>query len=96
MKYKTKELLEMPSEKLLSICRGNCETSNCPFKPSLRKCREDGFCIKDTYNYTDSWIEEDETKIKKLEFYVDKLKNRVEDYKHFKKLIDNDLKKSNN
>lgn len=91
MKYTTKQLLEMSYDELNKLCGGNCETKYCPFKPSLRELREDGFCVQTTYEAINGWICEDEGEIKSLESDIKYLKKRIETYKKWKKKIEKEL-----
>ena len=90
MKYTTKELLEMPNEKIETICKQRCDTK-CPFKKSLRKYREEGFCIKRTYENVDRWIYDDKVEIYQLEDNIAVLKERIKRYETLKKLIKKEL-----
>ena len=92
MKYTTKELFNMTNEELYKICKSQCETKKCPFKPSLRKCREDGFCVKDTYHYLDGWISEDGGKIEHLKDEIKELEDGIQRYKKWKKVFEKELK----
>lgn len=89
----TKELLSMKQEDIDCLCNGNCETNQCPFKKSLRKCREDGFCIKQTYHNIDRWIREDQCEIEVLKNEVRIIKDRIKKYKQWKKKIEKELEK---
>lgn len=91
MKYTTKELFNMTDAEIIDICKEKCETSKCPFKPSLRKCREDGFCIVSTYEMIDNWIEYDEGKIELLEDEIKELKEGIQRYKKWKKVLEKEL-----
>ncbi len=91
MKYTTKQLLEMSYDELTEICNGNCETKYCPFKLSLRELREDGFCVKTTYEAINYWICEDERDIKSLENNIKDLKERIARYNNWKKKIEKEL-----
>ena len=91
MKYTTKELFNMTNEELNKICKNQCETKKCPFKPSFRKYREDGFCIKDTYHCIDGWISEDEDNIKYLKDEIKNLEKRIQRYKTWKKVFEKEL-----
>lgn len=93
MKYKIKELLEMNENDLAKICNFECETNKCPFKPSLRTLREDGFCIKDTYRCIDKWVKEDTREIVSLESEIKYLKQRIKQYKKYKNIINKELGK---
>ena len=87
----TKELLSMKQEDIDYLCGGNCETKKCLFKSSLRKCREDGFCIKQTYHNIERWIQEDKRKIEDLENEIRIIKGRIKKYKQWKKEIEKEL-----
>lgn len=91
----TKQLLKMSQDDIEHLCNGNCETNQCPFKKSLRECREDGFCIKQTYHSIDRWIKEDKREIEDLENRIKKevkiIKNRIKKYKQWKKKIEKEL-----
>ena len=87
----TKELLSMKQEDIDYLCGGNCGTKHCLFKSSLRKCREDGFCIKQTYHNIERWIQEDKRKIEDLENEIRIIKNRIKKYKQWKKKIEKEL-----
>lgn len=93
MKYTTKELFNMTNEELYKICSGQCETKKCPFKPSLRKYREDGFCVVATYEYIDGWISEDEGKIEYLKDDIKELEEGIQRYKQWKKIFEKELEK---
>ena len=86
----TKQLLEMNQNDIEEICNGACETNQCPFKKSLRECREDGFCIKQTYHNIDRWIEEDEDDIQDLKDDIRIIRERIAKYKRWKKKIENE------
>ena len=85
----TKQLLKMNQNDIEEICNGACETDQCPFNKSLRTCREDGFCIKQTYRNIDRWISEDEDYIQNLKNKIRITKERIAKYKRWKKKIDN-------
>ena len=91
----TKELLSMKQENIERLCNGNCETKDCLFKSSLRKCREDGFCIKQTYHSIDRWIREDKCEIEVLENKIKNevkiIKDRIKKYKQWKNKIEKEL-----
>ena len=87
----TKQLLEMNQNDIEEICNGACETDQCPFKKSLRECREDGFCIARTYKNIDRWIEEDERDIQDLKDDIRIIKERISKYKRWKKKINKEL-----
>lgn len=84
----TKQLLEMNQDDIEKICNISCETNQCPFKQSLRECREDGFCIKQTYHNIDRWIEEDEWYIQDLKDKIEVVKERIAKYKRWKRKIE--------
>ena len=87
----TKELLSMKQEDIDNLCGGNCETKHCLFKSSLRYCRQDGCCIKETYQFIDSWIYDNKHEIEDLENEIKIIKNRIKKYKQWKKKIEKEL-----
>jgi len=91
MKYSTKELLNMELSEICNKCQGECETNKCLFKKSLRECREDGFCIKESYKFIDEWIKEDESVIESLEIEKEIIKERIEKYKNWKKKLEKEI-----
>jgi len=91
----TKELLNMNQEDIDYICNGQCETNQCLFKKSLRYCREDGYCIKQTYKNINRWIEEDEEDIQNLKDDIRIVKERIAKYKLWKKKIEKELENGN-
>lgn len=85
-KYTTEELLAMDDDYIYeNICNYQCDKKICPFKKSLRDCREDGFCINRSYKAIDKWIKEDEEIISDLEIQLSKVKNRISKYNKWKK-----------
>jgi len=94
MKYKTKQLLKMSQDEIFELCDGNCDTKRCLFKKSLRECRQDGFCISQTYEFLDGWIKDDEQEIKALEFDIKNIKERIEKYKKWKGKFEDELRKN--
>ena len=91
MKYTTEELFNMTDDEIIDICGNKCETSKCPFKPSLRKYREDGFCVVTTYEMIDKWISEDESKIEYLKDDIKELEEGIQRYKKWKKVFEKEL-----
>ena len=91
MKYTTKELLDMDEKDIVKICHCRCETSKCLFKPTLRELREDGFCINTTYRCLERWINEDLGKIEMMEDEIETLKEEINQYKRWKKILDKEL-----
>ena len=89
----TKELLEMNQNDIDEICNGACGTNQCPFKKSLRECREDGFCIKQTYKNINRWIEEDEENIQNLKDTISLIRKRIANYKRWKGKLENEIHK---
>ena len=89
----TKELLEMNQNDIDEICNGACGTNQCPFKKSLRECREDGFCIKQTYKNINRWIEEDEENIQNLKDTISLIRKRIAKYKCWKGKLENEIHK---
>jgi len=90
----TKELLSMNQNDIEEICNGSCGTNQCPFKKSLRECREDGFCIKQTYHNIDRWIKEDERDIQDLKDDIKIIRQRINKYKRWKRNIENEICKN--
>lgn len=91
MKYTTKELMNMPQEKLEEICKIRCYSKGCPYKKIIQKYKEDGCCIKTCYDSVDKWIDDDQKEIVKLLIKVESIKNRIKGYKKFKKIMEKEL-----
>lgn len=98
MKYTTKELLNMTDDEIIDICNNKCETSKCPFKPSLRKCRENVCCVVTTYKMidkwiseVDNWISEDEGEIERLKDEIKEFEECIKKYKQWKKVFEKEL-----
>lgn len=87
----TKQLMQMSLEQIYQICGSDGCFKNCPFKKSLHKYREDGFCIKETYEKADEWIEEDEISIKCMESWIKSYKDRIKRYKKLKQKISKEI-----
>ena len=87
----TKQLFKMNQDDITEICNGACGTSQCPFKKSLRGCREDGFCIKQTYHNIDKWILNDEYDIKNLKDDIKIIRQRIMKYRRWRKKINKEL-----
>lgn len=96
-KYTTKQLMLMTNKERESICRCNCETKYCPFKKSLWKYREDGWCIAETYLHSKAWIEEDNQEISDIlndaKLEISRAKLRIKRYKALQKTINKELHK---
>lgn len=95
MKYTIQEIFDMEQKDIEAHCDGRCESPDCLFKPSLRKVRVDGYCIKETYNLIDYWIGEEEAEIRMLEHDIQLCKKRIREYKSMKKKIEGELNKCN-
>lgn len=85
---KTSEILKLSQEEIFAHCGHYCETKRCLFKKSLWKYREDGFCLKDCYEFADEWIEEENFKIKFLQYAIKFHKGMIKKYKKMKEKIE--------
>ena len=95
MKYSTAEILNMCDEDIDNLCQGDCGTKNCLFKKFLRKYRENGFCIKQTYLNLDGWIKQDQDEIQEYLYEIKRIKARIKKYKKFKRIMEKEVNNNN-
>lgn len=89
MKKSIKEIMQMSKEDIERICWGDCETNRCLFERSWWKYREDGYCIKETFEKSEKWIEIDDQNIaREKENYQNNVKFFKNRQKRYKKLIE--------
>lgn len=91
MKYTTKELINMSNAEREEICKCRCEEKGCPFKKSLWKYREDGYCIADVYKRADRWIKMEHAEINHYLNAIKKRKEMIKHYKKAKKVLDKEM-----